>query len=88
MKKYISILLVFLILSACTPQVTEIPVISQTPTASSNASSHADACPAVIDRLPGRGAKHALSVWQSEFCRAQRPIRTIRWAHGRRRIWL
>ena len=32
MKKYISILLVFLILSACTPQVTEIPVIPQTPT--------------------------------------------------------
>jgi peptide/nickel transport system substrate-binding protein len=33
MKKHISILLVFLILSACTPQLTEIPVISQTPTA-------------------------------------------------------
>ena len=32
MKKYISILLVFLILSACTPQVTEIPIIPQTPT--------------------------------------------------------
>jgi peptide/nickel transport system substrate-binding protein len=32
MKKHISTLLVFLILSACTPQVTEIPVIPQTPT--------------------------------------------------------
>ena len=32
MKKNISILLVFLILSACTPQVTEIPIIPQTPT--------------------------------------------------------
>ena len=33
MKKHISILLVLLILSACTPQLTEIPVVSQTPTA-------------------------------------------------------
>jgi len=32
MKKHISILLVFLIISACTPQLTEIPVIPQTPT--------------------------------------------------------
>ena len=32
MKKHISILLVFLILSACTPQVAETPVIPQTPT--------------------------------------------------------
>nr|MDQ3005842.1 ABC transporter substrate-binding protein [Chloroflexota bacterium] len=34
MKKYISILFIFLIISACTPQLTEIPVIPQTPTAS------------------------------------------------------
>src|SRR5215207_1931624 len=33
MKKHISILLAFLIISACTPQLTEIPVIPQTPTA-------------------------------------------------------
>ena len=32
MKKHLSILLVFLIISACTPQLTEIPVIPQTPT--------------------------------------------------------
>ena len=32
MKKHISILLVFLIISACTPQLTEIPVLPQTPT--------------------------------------------------------
>lgn len=33
MKKYISIILILVILSACTPQVTEIPILPETPTA-------------------------------------------------------
>src|SRR5215510_15894932 len=34
MKKYISVFLILLVLSACAPQATEVPVLSSTPTAS------------------------------------------------------